>query len=58
MFGDEDEVAVYQYELEIEPTTHAIRDHHLENKANAQQIDVTGEQTSPQGVQGIERTDA
>ncbi|KIW69737.1 hypothetical protein PV04_05595 [Phialophora macrospora] len=48
LFGDEDEVAVYQYELEIEPTTHAIRDHHLESKVLQQRIEVAGEQGQTQ----------
>ncbi|OAP61905.1 hypothetical protein AYL99_04108 [Fonsecaea erecta] len=40
IFGDEDEVAVYQYELEIDPTTHAVKDHHLEGKVRqAQQVE-------------------
>ncbi|KIW99020.1 uncharacterized protein Z519_00683 [Cladophialophora bantiana CBS 173.52] len=40
IFGDEDEVAVYQFELEIDPTTHTVRDHHLEGKVlQAQQVE-------------------
>jgi hypothetical protein len=42
IFGDEDEVAVYQYELEIEPATHTIKDRHLEGKAHAQEIEGGG----------------
>lgn len=29
IFGDEDEVAIYQREIEIDHNTHAIVDHHL-----------------------------
>lgn len=35
IFGDEDEVAIYQRDIEVDVATHTIVDrHHLESKAN------------------------
>lgn len=33
VFGDADEVAVYERELDIDPTTHTITDRHTNEKA-------------------------
>jgi hypothetical protein len=35
IFGDEDEVAIYQYELEIDSTTHRVK-HHSAHEEHAE----------------------
>lgn len=32
IFGDEDEVAIHLHELEIDPATHAVRDHRADSE--------------------------
>jgi len=39
IFGDEDEVAIYQYELEIDPTTNTVRDHHGSPRNDADKVE-------------------
>lgn len=50
LFGDSDEVAIYQHEIEIDATTHAIRDLHGETKVAVQDHQV--EFSSPRQDRG------
>ena len=45
MFGDEDEVAVYQAEIEVDLTTHRIIDHHGEGTVEEKLNTVHGEKS-------------
>ena len=39
LFGDEDEVAIYQEEIEIDSNTHAIVDHHGEKDGGSARVE-------------------
>ena len=39
LFGDEDEVAIYQAEIEIDTNTHAIVDHHDEKHGGSAHVE-------------------
>lgn len=55
IFGDQDEVAIYQAEIEIDPTTHAVIVHHKQGngsstKEKAEHVEGVAEHNSEEMV--------